>query len=298
MNRGVLYAISAYGMWGFFPVYWKLLKHIPALQLLGHRIGWFFILLVVVLFITRRWADFRKSIVSPRIQRSYLAAAILIGVNWFTYVWAVNSGFIVETSLGYFINPLVSVLLGVVILKEQIRPWQWVAIGIAAVGVLYLTISYGSLPWIALTLAFSFGFYGLAKKTAPLNAIQGLALETGILFLPSVGWLVFSDLTGEGAFLHTGWTSDLLMIGAGIVTTIPLLMFASAAKMIPLSMVGILQYIAPTIQLIIGVVVYHEAFSSTRVIGFSIVWLALVIFGIEGWLVRRSVKQKRVLGLD
>lgn len=294
MNRGVLFAISAYVMWGFFPVYWKLLKHIPALQLLGHRIGWSFILLVVVLIVTRRWADFRRAIASPRIQRSYLVAAILIGVNWFTYVWAVNAGFIVETSLGYFINPLVSVLLGVVILKEQIRPWQWVAIGIAAVGVLYLTISYGSLPWIALTLAFSFGFYGLAKKTAPLNAIQGLALETGILFLPSVGWLAFSDLTGDGAFLHTGWTSDLLMIGAGIVTAIPLLMFASAAKMIPLSMVGILQYIAPTIQLIIGVVVFNESFTSTRVIGFSIVWLALVIFGIEGWIVRRSAKRKLI----
>jgi chloramphenicol-sensitive protein RarD len=294
MNRGVLLAISAYVMWGFFPFYWKLLKHIPALQLLGHRIGWSFILLVVVLIVTRRWADFRSAIGSPRIQRSYLVAAILIGVNWFTYVWAVNAGFIVETSLGYFINPLVSVLLGVVILKEQIRPWQWVAIGIAAVGVLYLTISYGSLPWIALTLAFSFGFYGLAKKTAPLNAIQGLALETGILFLPSVGWLAFSDLTGDGAFLHTGWTSDLLMIGAGIVTAIPLLMFASATKMIPLSMVGILQYIAPTIQLIIGVVVFNESFTSTRVIGFSIVWLALVIFGIEGWIVRRGAKRKLI----
>jgi len=206
----------------------------------------------------------------------------------------VNAGFIVETSLGYFINPLVSVLLGVVILKERIRPWQWVAIGLAAVGVLYLTVSYGSLPWIALTLAFSFGFYGLTKKLAPLNAIQGLTLETGILFLPSVGWLIFSDLTGDGAFLHTGWISDLLMIGAGIVTTVPLLMFASAAKMIPLSMVGILQYIAPTIQLIIGVFVYHEPFSTTRMIGFSIVWFALVIFGIEGWLVRRGAKRKLV----
>jgi len=281
-------------MWGFFPVYWKLLKQIPALQLLGHRIGWSFILLVVVLIVTRRWEEFRKAIVSPRIQRSYLVAAVLIGVNWLTYVWAVNAGFIVETSLGYFINPLVSVLLGVVILKERIRPWQWVAIGLAAVGVLYLTVSYGSLPWIALTLAFSFGFYGLTKKLAPLNAIQGLTLETGILFLPSVGWLIFSDLTGDGAFLHTGWISDLLMIGAGIVTTVPLLMFASAAKMIPLSMVGILQYIAPTIQLIIGVFVYHEPFSTTRMIGFSIVWFALVIFGIEGWLVRRGAKRKLV----
>jgi chloramphenicol-sensitive protein RarD len=215
----------------------------------------------------------------------------LIGINWLTYVWAVNAGFIVETSLGYFINPLVSVLMGVIILKEQIRPWQWAAIGLAASGVLYLTFSYGSLPWIALTLAFSFGFYGLVKKTAPLNSLQGVTLETGILFLPSIGWLIISEFQGDGTFLNTGWQADLLMVGAGLVTTIPLLMFASAAKMIPLSMVGILQYIAPTIQFLIGVLVYHEPFTSARVIGFSIVWLALIIFGVEGWVVQRAGKR-------
>lgn len=290
MNRGIWLAIGAYSIWGFFPVYWKLLKHVPALQLLGHRIGWSFILLVMVLLVTQRWKDFRKAIGSPRIMRTYLVAAILIGVNWLTYVWAVNAGFIVETSLGYYINPLVSVLLGVMVLKEKIRKWQWVAIGLAALGVLYLTISYGSLPWIALTLAFSFGFYGLVKKTAPLNSIQGLTLETGILFVPSIAWLLYSDIAGEGAFLHTGWQSDMLMVGAGLATTIPLLMFASATKMIPLSMVGILQYIAPTIQFLIAVLVYHEPFSSARVIGFVIVWLALAIFGIEGWITQRSAK--------
>lgn len=295
MKRGIWLAVSAYSIWGFFPLYWKLLKHIPALQLIGHRIGWSFILLVVVLVFTHRWKEFRKAIVSPRILLTYLAAAILIGVNWLTYVWAVNAGFIVETSLGYYINPLMSVLLGVIILKEQIRPWQWVAIGMAAAGVLYLTISYGTLPWIALTLAFSFAFYGLVKKTAPLNSIHGLTLETGILFLPSIALLIYSDVGGSGAFLHTGWLSDVLMIGAGLVTTVPLLMFASAAKMIPLSMIGILQYIAPTIQFLIGVLVYHEAFTSNRMIGFMIVWFGLVIFGVEGWIVqnaaRRSAKQ-------
>ena len=291
MNKGIWLAAAAYGVWGFFPVYWKLLKHVPALQLLGHRIGWSFILLVMVLFVSHRWEDFRQAIASRRIQRTYLAAAILIGINWLTYVWAVNAGFIVETSLGYFINPLVSVLLGVIILKEKIRTWQWMAIGLVAVGVLYLTFSYGSLPWIALTLAFTFAFYGFVKKTAPLNSIQGLTLETGILFLPSIGWLIFSEVRGDGAFLHSGWVADFMMIGAGLVTTIPLLMFASAAKLIPLSMVGILQYIAPTIQFLIGVLVYHEPFTSSRVIGFSIVWIALLIFGIEGWVVRRSNKR-------
>lgn len=294
MKKGIWLAVAAYSIWGFFPIYWKLLKQVPALQLLAHRIGWSFILLVLVLVLSRRWRDFRQAIASRKILRTYFVAAILIGINWLTYVWAVNAGFIVETSLGYFINPLVSVLLGVILLKEQIRPWQWVAIGLAASGVVYLTITYGSLPWIALTLAFSFAFYGLVKKTAPLGSIHGLTLETGILFLPSVGWLIFSEVGGEGAFLHSGFTSDLLMVGAGLVTTVPLLMFASAAKMIPLSMIGILQYIAPTIQFLIGILIYQEPFTHTRVIGFMIVWLALVIFGVEGWVVRRSARRARL----
>lgn len=294
MNKGIWLAVGAYTMWGFFPVYWKLLKHVPALQLIGHRIIWSFALLLVVILSTRRWREFRQAIASPRILRTYFGAACLIGVNWLMYVWAVNAGFIVETSLGYFINPLVSVLLGVLILKEEIRPWQWAAIGLAAVGVLYLTISYGSLPWIALTLAFSFGFYGLVKKTAPLNSMQGLTLETGILLLPSIGWLVFSDVRGDGAFLHGEWTADMLMVGAGLATTVPLLMFASAARLIPLSMVGILQYIAPTIQFLIGVLIFHEPFTSARVVGFTIVWVALIIFGIEGWFIRRSRKRQEM----
>ena len=290
MNKGTWLAVGAYSIWGFFPVYWKLLKHVPALQLLGHRIGWSFILLFLFLLVSQRLDKFRRAIDSPRVLGTYLVAAILIGINWLTYVWAVNAGYIVETSLGYFINPLVSVLMGVVILKETIRTWQWVAIGIAAMGVLYLTVSYGTIPWIALTLAFSFGFYGLVKKTAPLNSINGITLETGILFLPSLGWLIFADVSGEGAFLHTGWISDILMVGAGLVTTVPLLMFASATKLIPLSMVGILQYFAPTIQFLLGVLVYHESFTSYRVVGFTIVWFALIIFGVEGWLVQRSNK--------
>ena len=288
MNKGTWLAVGAYSIWGFLPVYWKLLKHVPALQLLGHRIGWSFILLFLFLLVSQRWDSFRKAINSPRVLRTYLVAAILIGINWLTYVWAVNAGYIVETSLGYFINPLVSVLMGVIILKETIRTWQWVAIAIAAIGVLYLTVSYGTIPWIALTLAFSFGFYGLMKKTAPLNSINGITLETGILFLPSLGWLIFADLSGDGAFLNTGWVSDILMVAAGLVTTVPLLMFASAAKLIPLSMVGILQYIAPTIQFLIGVLLYHEPFTSYRVVGFTIVWFALIIFGVEGQLVQRS----------
>ncbi len=279
-DRGILYAVGAYVAWGFFPIYWKLLSKVPAPQLLGHRILWSFILLSAIILLARRWGDFRSRL-TPRILRIYLAAALLIGVNWLTYVWAINAGFIIETSLGYFINPLLSVLLGVIFFRERLRPLQWLPIGLATAGVLYLTVTYGSLPWIALTLAVSWGFYGLVKKAAPLGSLYGVTLETGILILPALGYLVFADLTGDGVFLHSGLQTDLLLAGAGAVTTIPLLMFASAARRISLSTIGILQYISPTLQFLTGFVIFHEPFSHTRLIGFGIVWLALIIFVLE-----------------
>lgn len=286
MNKGILNGVIAYALWGFFPVYWKLLHDVPAPQLLGHRIGWSFLLLVAVILITRQWSNFRSA-VNARVLRIYFIAAILIGINWLLYVWAVNAGFIVETSLGYFINPLLSVLMGVLFLRERLRAAQWIPVILAAIGVAYLTIVYGRLPWIALSLAFSFGFYGLTKKLAPLGSLYGLTLETGILFLPAVIYLGITQANGTGAFLHSGVTADLLMVGAGVVTTIPLLLFASAAKQIPLSMIGILQYLAPTIQLLIGVFVYKESFDHTRLIGFGIVWLALAVFWMENYLSKR-----------
>ena len=286
MNKGILYSVTVYVLWGFFPIYWKLLHHVPALQLLGHRIAWSFLMLLGVIFITKQWNEFRATL-NARTFRIYLIAALLIGINWLTYVWAVNAGFIVETSLGYFINPLLSVLMGVLFLGERLRPMQWIPVVLAAIGVAYLTFAYGQPPWIALLLAFTFGFYGLVKKLAPLGSLFGLTLETGILFLPAFVYLGIVESNNTAAFLHSGITSDLLMIGAGLVTTIPLLMFASAAKQIPLTMIGILQYIAPTIQFLIGVFIYKEAFDQTRLIGFSIVWLALIIFWVENYLANR-----------
>ncbi len=288
MNKGIWYAIGAYVFWGLFPVYWKWLHQVPALQLLSHRIGWSFLLLLAVILATQQWRVFRAAALNRRVLLIYLVAALLIAVNWLTYIWAVNAGFIVETSLGYYINPLLSVLMGVIFLRERLRPMQWLPIGMAAAGVLYLTFAYGALPWIALTLAFSFGLYGLIKKVAPLNSLHGLTLETGILFLPALAYLIYSDAAGQGAFLHTGTGSDLLLIGAGAVTTVPLLMFASAARRIPLSLVGILQYIAPTLQFLLGVLVYHEPFDQAHFIGFGIVWAALIIFGVEGFLAHRA----------
>ncbi len=288
MKKGILYAVGAYLMWGLFPLYWKQLETIPALQLIGHRIAWSFILLIAVIFVTRQWKDFRATFNSKTI-RIYLIAALLISVNWFTYVWAVNNGFVVETSLGYYINPLFSVLLGVIIFHERLRPVQWLPIALAAIGVIYLTVTYGSLPWIALTLAFSFGLYGLIKKTAPLSSLYGLTLETGLLFVVAIGYLVYCEFTGQGAFLHSDAKSNLMMVGAGLVTTVPLLLFASAAQRIPLTTIGVLQYINPTMQFLLGVLLYKEPFTHDRLIGFSMVWAGLILFWAEGLYARRNI---------
>jgi chloramphenicol-sensitive protein RarD len=289
MNKGFWYALGAYGLWGLFPIYWKWLQDVPALQVIGHRIGWSFVLLMIVIVATKQWTKLRSTL-TPRVLGLYSIAGLLLSANWLIYVWGVNSGHIVETSLGYFINPLLSVLLGVIFLGERLRPAQWLPVGLAALGVIYLTWTYGSLPWIALSLAFTFGFYGLVKKISPLGSLYGLTLETGLVFLPAVGYLIFTETTGQGAFGHTGLIPDLLMIGGGVVTTIPLLMFASAAKRIPLTMVGIMQYIAPTLQFLLGVLLYKEPFTSTRLVGFSLIWVALVVFWVEGLVAGRVRK--------
>ncbi len=286
MNKGILNGIAAYALWGFFPIYWKLLHEVPSLQLIGHRIAWSFLLLLGVIILTGQWNDFRSKL-DARAFGIYLIASLLVGVNWLTYVWAVNAGFIVETSLGYFINPLLSVLMGVIFLRERLRITQWIPVVLAALGVLYLTFAYGRLPWIALLLAFTFGFYGLVKKLAPLGSLYGLTFETGILFLPALAYLGILQANNTAVFLHSSLTLDLLMIGGGIVTTVPLLLFASAAKQIPLSMIGVLQYLAPSIQFLIGIFVYKEVFDNSRLIGFGLVWLALIIFWAENYLANR-----------
>jgi len=287
MKKGILYGVGAYVFWGFFPIYWKLLHHVSALQIIGHRIVWSFLLLFAIILITKQWTELRSSLNAKTLQ-IYAIAALLVGANWLIYVWAVNAGFIIETSLGYFINPLLSVLLGVIFFKERLRIAQWIPVILAALGVAYLTYVYGRLPYIALSLAFSFGLYGLVKKLSPLGSLYGLTIETGILFLPAIGYLIFTEANNTAAFLHTGITSDLLMVGAGLVTTVPLLMFASAARSIPLWVVGLLQYITPTIQFVIGILIYKEPFSHNQLIGFGIVWIALIAFLVENYLANRA----------
>lgn len=288
MSKGFWYAVGAYGLWGLFPIYWKLLHQVPALELIGHRVVWSFIALLSAIFLLKQWKTFKGSVFSGRALGIYTLAALLVGINWFMYVWAVNKGHIVETSLGYFINPLLSVLIGVIFFRERLRLWQWIPIGIAGMGVLYLTIAFGSLPWIALTLAFSFAFYGLVKKVAPLGSLHGLTLETIILLVPALVYLFTIGKSGNSSFLHSGFWVTFLLLGTGLVTTIPLLLFASAAKRIPLSLIGILQYIAPTTQFLIGILIYNEVFTFKQFIGYCFVWIALIIFGLDSFAAYRA----------
>jgi chloramphenicol-sensitive protein RarD len=287
MNKGILYGLLAYGLWGFFPIYWKLIDEVPATQIFSHRIIWSFIFLMMIIFVRRDLLAFRTAIKDKRIIVIYMGAALLISVNWLTYIWGVNAGFIVETSLGYFINPLVNVLLGVVFLREKLRPMQWIPVGLAFAGVLYLTLNYGALPWIALVLAFSFGLYGLIKKAAPLNSLHSVSFETGMLFFPAVLFLIYAESQGNGSFGHTAGITTLLLVFTGIVTALPLLLFANAARMINLSTLGILQYLAPTIQFLIGVFLYGEPLTASRLIGFAFIWTALILYSLENIYMRR-----------
>ena len=277
--------VAAFTIWGLVPIYWKLLKHVPAIQVLGHRIVWSLAFLLIVIIARRRGQSILN--VSRRVVGLYAIAAALIAANWFIYIYAVNAGFIVETSLGYYITPLVNVLFGVVVFHERLRPAQWLAIAIAAAGVIQLTFAYGALPWIAFGLAASFGSYGLAKKKAPLDPLEGLTLETAILCPVALVYLAILHRAGAGAFLHTGAASDAFMIAGGLVTTVPLLLFAAAVRSVPLSVIGILQYIGPTIQFFLGIFLYGEPFSRTQLVGFSIVWVALAIYAGDSLRARR-----------
>lgn len=287
-SAGFWYGVGAYASWGVFPLYWKMLAAVPALQVVCHRVLWSSLMLAALVTASGQARELRAAARRPGVLRTYAAASALIAVNWVVFVWAVGSGHVVETSLGYYINPLLSVLLAVFVLGERLRRWQWVAVGLAGTGVLSIAVSHGRLPWIALVLATSFAMYGLVKKRAPLGAVHGLTLETGLLALPAAVALAWSDVAGHGAFRHGAAAVDALLLGGGAVTTVPLLMFASAAQRIPLVWIGLLQYIAPTLQLAIGVFVFGEPFAADKVLGFSFVWAALAIFAIEGLAAHRA----------
>jgi chloramphenicol-sensitive protein RarD len=280
VSRGFWLGAAAYSIWGLFPIYWKLVAAVPAGQVLAHRIVWSCVALGLILAWPARTRAPRPAI-TARVVLLYLAAAILIGINWYLYVWAVGHDFVVETSLGYYITPLVNVLLGVVILREHLRPSTWAAVALAATGVGVLTWAYGAPPRIALGLAASFGTYGLVKKTAPLPPLEGLALETALLAPLALAYLVSAERAGSGAFLHEAAATDVFLIGGGLVTIAPLLLFAAAVRTVPLSTMGLLQFISPTIQLVLALALYHEPFGGFRLVGFVAVWLALVVFAAQ-----------------
>ncbi|PJH94093.1 EamA family transporter RarD [Bacillus sp. SN1] len=278
-KKGVLYTAVSFLMWGLFPLYWKLLEQLPALDILAHRIIWSFVFMCIVLFFLRQWKTGWQELRSLKKKGGILSlflASILISINWFVYIWAVNHGFLLEASLGYYINPLVSVLLGILFLKEKLNRLQLVAVSIAAAGVIISAFQYGSIPYVALLLAFSFGLYGLSKKRTSLSSAIGLTLETFMIMPIALGYLLLSGhIQPVGAESRGAW---MLLFFAGVFTALPLLLFAEGAKRLPLYQVGILQYIAPTITLLIGLFVYHEPFSSSKAFTFSCIWAALLLF--------------------
>jgi chloramphenicol-sensitive protein RarD len=280
MLAGVLSAGCAFFMWGVFPLYLKTLKAIPPLEILSHRVFWSFVMLALILTLRHQWGWITSIKKNPRITAAFIASASMLAINWVVYIWSINHDRIVDASLGYFIAPLFNVLFGVM-LGERLRLWQWISVGLAATGVAWLTISAGQLPWIGLTLAFTFGLYGLLRKTASLGALEGLTLETLVMLPLSALFLLLPESGSSHAFINAGINTSLLLIAAGPVTAIPLLLFAYGARRIPLSLVGILQYIGPTIQLLLGIYLYNEAFSSTKLLGYGLIWCALGLYSIE-----------------
>jgi chloramphenicol-sensitive protein RarD len=286
-RRGVMYAVGCYVIWGLVPLFWKTMQDVPAIDILANRMVWSLGVVLLLLATRREWRWIGPALRSRHVVFTYLGAAVLLSFNWYIYIWSVNHGFVVESSLGYFITPLANVLLGVIFLHERLRPWQWASVGLAAAGVLYLTVGYGRPPWIALALAASFGLYGLFKKQAPLEPLRGLVLETSFMFLPALAFLFWRSATGAGSFGTMGLTTSLLLMSTGVITIFPLLWFASAARLIPLSMMGVLQYISPTMTFILGLTIYHEPFTATKLVGFMIIWAALALYWAEG-AIRRN----------
>jgi chloramphenicol-sensitive protein RarD len=284
-QAGVLYAAFSYILWGFLPVYWKLLDHVNADEILANRVFWSFFFIALILVLNKKWRLFTGTLLGLAQNKKQLAAlavaSMLISINWFMYIWAVNSDQMIEASLGYYINPLVSVLLGMVFLKERLSMLQYVSFALAAIGVLIMTISYGQFPWIALSLASSFGLYGLAKKLIKVDSAVGLALETLVVMPLAAIYIGYLLNQGTNSLFAGSLSTTLLLAGAGAATAVPLLFFAKGAQRIPLATLGILQYIAPTLTLILGVFVYHETFSTIHLLAFTFIWSALILYSLS-----------------
>jgi len=292
LRRGAAYGAGAYALWGLFPLYWPLLEPSDALEVLAHRVLWSLLVVGVLLAATGRTANLRAVAADRGLVLRLAVAAVLVAVNWGAYIYGVTSGQVVETSLGYFVNPIVTVLLGVLVLGERLRPVQWTALGMAFVAVLVLSVENGQPPWIALLLAFSFATYGLLKKTASVGAVEGLAVETAVLFPVAAAYLGYLVATGTSTFGTQGPAHAGLLALSGLVTAVPLLLFASAATRVSLTTLGVLQYLAPTMQFLLGVLVFDEPMSPAKLAGFALVWLALALFTAD--LLRHHRRQLRL----
>ena len=279
-SLGLLFGVSAYTLWGLFPIYWPLLKPANPLEIVSHRSVWTLVFCFIILALTKTLKSTLSLLKRPKIVAGLFLSSILISINWIIYIYAANTGHVIEASLGYFINPLVVIATGVIVLKEKMRPLQWTAVGIATIGVAVLTIDYGRLPWIALGLALSWGSYGLVKKQLGLGALEGLSIETLLSSGFYLGYLIWLGNRGEGHFTYS-LTLTLLLIGGGAVTAIPLLLFNGSTNRLPLTLVGLLQYITPTIQFCIGVWYYHEDMPAARWAGFLIIWVALMSLALD-----------------
>lgn len=293
---GVLAAAGAYVLWGVLPAYWKLLREVPAYEILSHRMVWSLLLTLGLIFLLGRKESFRRAAGERKNLITFSTTALLLAINWLLYIWAVNAGFIVEASLGYFINPLINVLFGMVFFRERLRLMQWAAIFFAFLGVLYLTFYYGQFPWIAMVLAVTFAIYGLLHKKNPLRPLDGLCLETAVLFIPCVLFLFGLEYVQGGSFGHIGLSGSLLLAGAGIITTVPLLLFGYAAHKIQLSTLGLLQYLAPSINLFLGVFVYGEDFSRQRMVGFLLIWTGIALYIAENMFCRLRAQRSTLTG--
>jgi len=283
MNTGIVYAALAYVAWGLFPLYFKQVAQVPSLEVVMHRTLWSLVFVFAVLAVRRQWAWMAAVLRQPRVLGAFALSAVLLSGNWLTYVWAVQNHHVVDASLGYFILPLVNVALGFAFLHERPRPGQWLAVVVAAAGVLWLTVQAGRLPWIALVLALSFGFYGLLRKVAVLGALEGLALETLVLAPVAAAVLGWWAWQGQGALLQADAPTLGWLLLAGPLTAVPLLLFAAGARLIPLATLGILQYISPSLQFALGVWFFHEPFQPARLAGFVLIWAALCVYTAEGW---------------
>ncbi|MCH5586666.1 EamA family transporter RarD [Shimazuella sp. AN120528] len=299
-NRGIWYAISAFSMWGILPLYWHYMNKVPALEILAHRIFWSFLFVALLITVQKKWNDVIKVFQTWKVILAIFGCSLFISANWFIYIWAVNNGHVIETSLGYYINPLISIAFGMLFLRERLNSWQWVALSFALIGVLIQTIEFGQFPWIALSLSVTFALYGLSKKLIKVEAMTSLVLETMMVAPFALGYILFIEARGTGSITDLPVSNVLLLIGSGIITALPLLWFAQGAKRVSLSTLGFIQYLAPTIALVLGVFFFHEHFTKVNFISFGFIWIAILIYSLsqmkllDRWFSRKSLVKERI----